>query len=155
MALKYSFKQFFCHNIFRSNGYFLLPGNHFSNINMSEYPLKNIVFDSLKEKILNEKITLIDVREPKELKEDGKIPHSVNIPLGQIAEAFQLPNSEFQKRYGIEKPSESDDFVISCRSGRRAANAFNKLVPLGYKNIQVYSGSFEDWKSKGGPIVKE
>ena len=155
MAFNIAIKQLFRQNILRPKGYFQLRGNYFSNINMSEQPAKSIMFDSLKEKILNKKIILIDVREPKELKDDGKIPCSVNIPLGQIADAFQLPNSEFQKRYGIEKPSESHDFVITCRSGRRATTAFQKLLPLGYKNILVYSGSFEDWKSRGGPIEKD
>lgn len=153
MAFNLVIKRFFRHNIFRPSGYFLLPSNCFSN--MGEQPVKSIVFDNLKEKILNKSIILIDVREPNELKDDGKIPHSVNIPLGQIAEAFQLPNSEFLRKYGIDKPTESDDFVITCRSGKRATNAFNKLLPLGYNNILVYSGSFLDWKEKGGPIEKD
>lgn len=153
MAFNLVIKQFFRHNIFRPSGYFLLPSNCFSN--MGEQPVKSIVFDCLKEKILNKSIILIDVREPNELKDDGKIPHSINIPLGQIAEAFQLPNSEFHRKYGVDKPAESDDFVVTCRSGKRATNAFNKLLPLGYKNILVYSGSFQDWKEKGGPIEKD
>lgn len=123
---------------------------------MSQQPTaKDIAFDSLKEKVLNKNIVIIDVREPTEIKDVGKIPHSVNIPLGQIADAFQLTKSQFQMKYGIEKPDESDNFVISCRSGKRATNAFMKLFPLGYQNVLVYTGSFQDWQEKGGPVEKE
>jgi len=121
---------------------------------MPDQQVKDIIFENLKEKILNGNIILIDVREPNELKDDGKIPNSVNIPLAQIADAFQLSNSEFLAKYGIDKPSEADDFVLSCRSGKRATNARIKLLPLGYSNVLVYTGSFQDWLKNGGPIEK-
>lgn len=153
MAQTFSLKRYIVTNLFRSNRYYLLSAkNQFSS--MEGQPVKNIVFDNLKDKVLNGNVTLIDVREPNELKDDGKIPNSINIPLGQIADAFQLSTSEFQSKYGIEKPSVSDGFVISCRSGKRATNAFNKLAPLGYTNAVVYTGSFQDWVKNGGPIEK-
>lgn len=153
MEKVFSLSRYFRFNLHRTKGYFPLPvKNQFST--MDAQPIKDIKFDSLKDKVLNGNVTLIDVREPNELKDDGKIPYSVNIPLGQIAEAFQLSKLEFHSKYGIEKPSESEGFVISCKSGRRATNAFNKLFPLGYTNIVVYSGSYQDWLKNGGPIEK-
>ncbi|KAF8766765.1 Rhodanese domain-containing protein CG4456 [Argiope bruennichi] len=122
---------------------------------MTDNKLNVIEFENLKDKLLNRNITLIDVREPKELKEDGKIPNSVNIPLGQIVDAFKMSESAFQSKYGVQKPDEqSDPFVLSCRSGKRATDAFQKLSALGYNNISVYSGSFQDWVKNGGPIEK-
>lgn len=121
---------------------------------MADIIVKDIKFDALKEKVLSKNITLIDVREPDELTKDGKIPNSINIPLGEIAEAFKLNEMDFQKKYGISKPRESEEFVISCRSGKRATNAIHKLSPHGYKNTLVYIGSFNDWAQNGGPIEK-
>ncbi|GIY30830.1 hypothetical protein CEXT_656131 [Caerostris extrusa] len=121
--------------------------------NMTEFNV--IKFDSLKEKLLNHDIILIDVREPSELKDDGKIPNSVNIPLGQIGDAFKMTGSEFQSKYGIAKPdAEKKPFVLSCRSGKRATDAYQKLCNLGYNNIEIYSGSFLDWVKNGGLVEK-
>lgn len=153
MSLAISVSRYF-KNLLHPSGYFLLSSkNQLSN--MTESAIKVINFESLKERVMNKDVTVIDVREPNEIKDEGKIPHSVNIPLGQILEAFQLQSSEFNRKYCIEKPEESDDFVISCRSGKRASTAFSKLQPLGYKNASVYIGSFQDWQQKGGPIEKE
>ncbi|CAL1299809.1 unnamed protein product [Larinioides sclopetarius] len=123
--------------------------------NMSENKLAVIEFENLKDKLLKRNITLIDVREPKELKEDGKIPNSVNIPLGQIVDAFKMSEADFQAKYGVQKPdTNSNPFVLSCRSGKRATDAYQKLSALGYDNISVYSGSFLDWVKNGGPVEK-
>ncbi|XP_035227670.1 rhodanese domain-containing protein CG4456-like [Stegodyphus dumicola] len=120
-----------------------------------EGSVNDIKFENLKGKLLNGDITLVDVREPAELKDDGRIPKSLNIPLGQVEEAFKLPPSEFLSKYGVSKPNpESSDLVVSCRSGKRATSAFEKLKLLGYKNALVYTGSFQDWVKNGGPVEK-
>lgn len=113
-----------------------------------------VTFDDLKAKLADKSITLIDVREPHELTDDGKIPGSVNIPLGSIEEAFKLPPDMFKERYGVKLPDRSDSMVFSCKAGRRAASAAEKVAPLGYPNAKVYSGSFKDWVERGGPLEK-
>ncbi|GFY52429.1 hypothetical protein TNIN_205251 [Trichonephila inaurata madagascariensis] len=124
------------------------------SVNMAD-KLKVIEYENLKDKVLGGEIVLIDVREPAELKDDGKIPNSVNIPLGQIADAFKMPETDFKSKYGIPKPdAEAESFVLSCRSGKRATDAFQKLSSLGYNNMSVYSGSFQDWVKNGGPVEK-
>ncbi|GFU38219.1 hypothetical protein NPIL_423401 [Nephila pilipes] len=117
--------------------------------------LNIIEYENLKDKVLDGEITLIDVREPAELKDEGKIPKSINIPLGQIVDAFKMAESDFSYKYGVPKPdAEFDTFVLSCRSGKRATDAFQKLSSLGYSNMSVYSGSFQDWVKQGGPVEK-
>ncbi|XP_071044471.1 rhodanese domain-containing protein CG4456-like [Parasteatoda tepidariorum] len=113
-----------------------------------------VQFDFVKEKVLKKQLLLVDVREPVELKEEGKIPNSVNIPLGQIMEAFKMNDSAFQTKYGVTKPNSTSNFVLTCKSGKRTNTAYATLNELGYKNIAVYSGSFLDWIERGGPIEK-
>ena len=36
--------------------------------------------------------------------------------------------------------------------GGRAGKAADALKELGFVNTSSYSGSFKDWKAKGGPI---
>lgn len=116
--------------------------------------VKEITFNELQEQLNNNDITLVDVREPKELKKDGRIPKSINIPFGDVKGAFSLSPEKFQQKYGIALPDENDaNLVFSCQSGRRAALATEELRKLGYLNCRCYCGSFLDWKAKGGQIV--
>ncbi|KAG8194075.1 hypothetical protein JTE90_003020 [Oedothorax gibbosus] len=116
--------------------------------------VKVVSFDTVKGVTSDPKLILIDVREPSELKEDGKIPNSVNVPLGEVGDAFKLHSSSFTSKYGIPKPDAEANLVVSCKSGKRASNAYQVLRGLGYQNVSLYSGSFLDWVKNGGPIVK-
>ena len=40
------------------------------------------------------------------------------------------------------------------RSGMRAGKASATLEEMGYENLNLYSGSFEDWVSNNGKIEK-
>ena len=76
---------------------------------------------------------LIDVRNRSELNSPGQIPNSVCVPLHEILNgAFQLSNIDFKKRYGFEKPIQTDVFVLMCRSGKRTLVAEENLKDLGY-----------------------
>ncbi|XP_076332037.1 rhodanese domain-containing protein CG4456-like [Tachypleus tridentatus] len=115
---------------------------------------KEIKYDELCDLIKANKITLIDVRTSQELKDVGLIPGSLNIPLAEIEDAFHLPPNEFKKKYGSFQPSKTDEnVIITCRSGRRAADAIQKLEKLAYNKIRCYCGSFLDWVEKGGKVV--
>lgn len=150
MALRNLFNQI----SYRTNSVQILSFPRNFSANMTD-KVNTIEYENLKDKVLTGGIVLIDVREPAELTDDGKIPNSVNIPLGRIVDAFKMPETDFESEYGIPKPdAEAESFVLSCRSGKRATDAFQKLSSLGYNNMSVYSGSFQDWVKKGGPVEK-
>ena len=59
---------------------------------------------------------LVDVRNPNELKEDGKIPGSYNVALPELAEGFQMSSAEFKEKYGFNLPSrETENLILTCR----------------------------------------
>jgi len=112
-----------------------------------------INFEQLSEFLKDGTVVLVDVRNPNELEEDGKISGSFNIPLPEVSSAFQMDSEDFKEKYGFEIPNkECENLIISCRSGKRAFVAKGQLEEIGYKNIKVYEGSFLDWKAKGGDI---
>ena len=47
---------------------------------------------------------IIDVREPGELQETGRVPGAVNMPITSNPEAFFLSNEDFFDRFGFERP---------------------------------------------------
>ena len=65
---------------------------------------------------------VFDVRNPNELREDGKMEgcHNIplkchNIPLPELNSALQMDAGKFKLKYGFEMPKQTDDVIISCR----------------------------------------
>ena len=80
------------------------------------------------------KVFLLDVREPKELEEEGAIKGAINIPLGTLAERL----AEVPK--GVR-------LVSICRRAHRAGRAADLLEKNGYSGIRTFA--MNDWREKG------
>ncbi|KFQ28619.1 Thiosulfate sulfurtransferase/rhodanese-like domain-containing protein 3, partial [Mesitornis unicolor] len=74
----------------------------------------------------------IDVRERWEIDRFGKIPASINIPLGELVEALQMDPAEFKEQYNEKMPSRLDPVVFSCLAGTRSKQALGFAVSLGF-----------------------
>ncbi|XP_010300917.2 thiosulfate:glutathione sulfurtransferase isoform X1 [Balearica regulorum gibbericeps] len=96
----------------------------------------------------------IDVRERWEIDRFGKIPASINIPLGELVEALQMDPTEFKKQYSQKMPSKSDPVVFSCLAGTRSKQALGFATSLGFSRVQQYAGGFEDWVKHEPPEKK-
>jgi rhodanese-related sulfurtransferase len=80
----------------------------------------------------NKDAVLIDVREPWELETFGSFPDAVNIPLGEVHDALQMTEEDFQSKYSRGKPSADDKIVMYCMGGIRSRRALNSALSLGY-----------------------
>lgn len=89
--------------------------------------------ETLQNKLENEEITLLDVRETSEY-EGGHIEGAVNAPLSSL-DANELPY-----------PKDESIYVI-CRSGNRSAQAANRLQEAGYTKVYDVSGGMMAWES--------
>ncbi|KAL7021653.1 hypothetical protein ACKWTF_011973 [Chironomus riparius] len=76
---------------------------------------------------------LIDVREPSEVVETGKIPTSVNIPLSTVEKELKLNDEEFMAKYSRSKPQSEDEIIFHCKLGGRAGKAADVAIGLGFK----------------------
>ncbi|XP_070538144.1 thiosulfate:glutathione sulfurtransferase-like isoform X1 [Ptychodera flava] len=101
-------------------------------------------------------IQLIDVREPDELVEFGKIDKSYNIPLGDVETALNLDPAQFREKYNFDMPKHSDtNIVFSCLAGVRSAKALGAAIGLGYYKARHYPGGWEEWSEKQGLPLKK
>ena len=85
--------------------------------------------------IENKDVQLVDVRTPQEFI-SGHIANANNIDL--FSEKF---NIEFEK-LDKEKP-----VYVYCRSGSRSAQAANKLINMGFKEIYDLDGGYLNWSN--------
>ncbi len=94
----------------------------------------------LADPILNNEVTLIDVRAQTEW-DEGRLPNAQHIMLGYLKErADEVVNG---------KP-----IVVQCRSGNRSAIAASVLQAAGAENVINMTGGYRDWNKAGLPIEK-
>ncbi|XP_018330688.1 rhodanese domain-containing protein CG4456-like isoform X4 [Agrilus planipennis] len=110
-------------------------------------------FKEVKEATNNPNIIVIDVREPSELKQTGVIPGSINIPLNKVEDAFKsLKDDEFQKVYGLPKPTTDSSIIFSCLLGKRSQIALETIQKLGFKKVRNFKGGWQEWEAKTNKI---
>ena len=100
----------------------------------------------------NNKITLIDVRDIRELWKEGTIENSKHIPRGML-EFWLDPESTY---YKSNKIKDIKKMVLFCALGWRSALATKSLLDMGFKNVAHVDGGFDALKKSGlKVIVKE
>jgi rhodanese-related sulfurtransferase len=111
--------------------------------------IKTLNTKELKDLIKKDKVTLIDIRDIRELWKEGTVKDSIHIPRGMI-EFWLDPNSSYSK---ISKIGEDKNIVLFCALGMRSALATKSLVDMGFKNTSHVNGGFEALKNDGFDIV--
>ena len=96
-------------------------------------------------------ITLIDVRDIRELWKEGTIENSKHIPRGML-EFWLDPGSSY---YKANKIKDIKKMVLFCALGWRSALATKALVDMGFKNVAHVSGGFDALKKSGIIVVKK
>ena len=97
----------------------------------------------------NKEITLIDVRDIRELWKEGTIENSKHIPRGML-EFWLDPNSTY---YQSNKIKEIKKMVLFCALGWRSALATKSLVDMGFKNVAHVDGGFDALKKSGLKVI--
>ena len=94
-------------------------------------------------------ITLIDVRDIRELWKEGTIKNSKHIPRGML-EFWLDPKSTY---YQVNKIQDIKKMVLFCALGWRSALATKSLVDMGFKNVAHVKGGFDALKNSGLKVV--
>lgn len=97
----------------------------------------SIGVDEVSERMDSGEVLLVDVRELEEWRE-GRIPGAVHAPLSEFGEAMPRLLAE-------------REVVVYCRSGRRSAQAVERLIGMGHCGVSNMEGGLEAWR---GRLVK-
>jgi len=91
---------------------------------------------------------LIDIRDIRELQNEGRVENSKHIPRGMI-EFWLDPESVYFKngKFDLNK-----EFVLFCAGGLRSALAAKSLQEMGYKKVSHIDGGFASMKANGFKI---
>ena len=99
----------------------------------------------------SDEITLIDVRDIREIWKEGTIENSTNIPRGML-EFWLDPESTY---YQANKIQDVKKMVLFCALGLRSALATKSLIDMGFKNVAHVDGGFDALKKSGLKIINK
>ena len=113
--------------------------------------IETLSVKQVKELAEKHQITLIDVRDVRELWKEGTIKGSIHIPRGML-EFWLDPQSSY---YQENKLGEVKNLVLFCALGFRSALATKSLKEMGFKNVANANGGFDSLKKVGLPIIEK
>ena len=107
--------------------------------------------NEVKNLVEKKEITLIDVRDIRELWKEGTIENSKHIPRGML-EFWLDPESTY---YQSNRIKEIKKMALFCALGWRSALATKSLVDMGFTNVAHVDGGFDALKKSGLKIVEK
>ena len=110
--------------------------------------IENLSVQQVTEELSKGNVSLIDIRESEELKDNGRIPGSVHAPRGMI-EFYADPSLPYHK----PEFDKNRRIILHCASGGRSALAASTLKQMGYENVAHLDGGFKAWKEAGKPVT--
>ena len=114
--------------------------------------IETLSSEEVKQLISKKEITLIDVRDIRELWKEGTIENSKHIPRGML-EFWLDPESSY---YKTNKIKDMKKMVLFCALGLRSALATKSLIDMGFTNVAHVDGGFDALKKSGlNIIIKE
>jgi rhodanese-related sulfurtransferase len=94
-------------------------------------------------------MVLVDVRDPRELEGEGRIPGAIHCPRGMLEFWIDPESPYFKSAFSQDKM-----FLFFCASGMRSALATKTAQDMGLKPVANIIGGFNAWKQAGGAVER-
>ena len=120
-------------------------------VSQAKKEITSISAKEVKKMIEKGDITLIDIRDIRELWKEGTIKNSVHIPRGMI-EFWLDPQSSYHKE---KKISDIKKIGLFCALGMRSALATKSLKEMGFDNVVNIEGGFDSLKDVGLEVIQK
>ena len=114
----------------------------------AEAEIETVTVDQAKALAADPKVTLVDLRDIRELERDGVIPGAYHAPRGMLEFWVDPDSPYFKPVFGS-----GNKFVFFCAGGLRSALATQQVQRMGLQPVAHIAGGFGAWKQAGGPIA--
>ena len=112
--------------------------------------IKTIDKDEAYKLVEEKKCNLIDIRDIRELENEGRVENSNHIPRGML-EFWLDPESVYFKEGKLDLEKE---MVLFCAGGLRSALAAKSLKEMGFKKVSHIDGGFGSLRQSKFKILK-
>jgi len=92
-------------------------------------------------------VVVVDLRDIREVKREGRIPGSFHCPRGML-EFWIDPESEYHRKIFAEDKT----FMFYCAGGLRSALAALTAQQMGLRPVCHIEGGFSAWRKAGGAV---
>lgn len=92
-------------------------------------------------------VVLVDIRDPRELERDGRVPGAFHATRGMLEFWIDPASPYFKPVFGEDK-----EFVFFCAGGLRSVLAAKTAQDMGLKPVSHMIGGFAAWKAAGGSV---
>ena len=92
-------------------------------------------------------VVMVDIRDPRELDRDGRIPGAFHATRGMLEFWIDPASPYYKPVFGEDK-----QFVFFCAGGMRSILAAKTAQDMGLKPVAHMIGGFGAWKNAGGPV---
>jgi len=114
----------------------------------AEQDIETWSVDQVKARLSDNTVQLVDIRDVRELWQEGTIPGAFHAPRG-LLEFWVDPESPYAKDIFQQHKT----FVLFCGSGWRSALAAKALKDMGLENVVHIKGGYTAWSRSGGDTV--
>jgi rhodanese-related sulfurtransferase len=94
-------------------------------------------------------VVLVDIRDPRELEREGKVPGATSCPRGMLEFWIDPASPYYKPVFGQDK-----QYVFFCAGGMRSVLATKIAQDMGLKPVAHIIGGFGAWKAAGGAVEK-
>ena len=116
-------------------------------IDAAEREIENLTVDQAIAQHGRDDVTFIDLRDPRELEREGRMPGAFHCPRGML-EFWVDPESPYHKPVFAEDKR----FIFFCAGGWRSALAAQTAQRMGLQPVAHIRGGFGAWRKANGPV---
>lgn len=110
--------------------------------------IETLSLEESKALVGNSDVQFVDIRDVRELNQEGTIPGALHAPRGMLEFWVDPDSPYFKPVFGEDKK-----FILFCRSSWRSALATATLKEMGLNNVAHISGGYGAWVESGGETV--
>ena len=96
---------------------------------------------------LGDEAVLVDLRDPREIEREGRIPGAFHCPRGMLEFWIDPASPYFKPIFGEDKT-----FIFHCAADWRSALSTQLAQRMGLKPVAHLKGGFNAWKAAGLPV---
>jgi len=103
--------------------------------------------DEARQRLTEPGTLLVDLRDVRELRREGKIPGALHVPRGMLE--FWIDSDSPYYRHEFDN---AERLILYCNKGWRSALAARSLQEMGVTAVAHLAGGMEHWQASGGEI---
>ena len=94
-------------------------------------------------------VLLVDLRDVREVKREGKIPDALHVPRGMLEFWIDPESPYYRKEF-----DDAESLILYCNKGWRSALAAKSLLEMGFADVAHLAGGLENWQAENRAIEK-